>query len=101
KGISGFVLLWAIFILVNIRVCLSFNKRLRRSLFFALIGQKRSPPLRGVPKKAIVVVVKLVNSPTINCVLRLADDFFRRHRFFLLKDKQTLSINRPHFIFKR
>ncbi|WP_321047307.1 hypothetical protein, partial [Actinobacillus porcinus] len=75
----------------NTRVCLSFNKRLRRSLFFAqsrqkncrLVilnkvfltqsGQKRSQPLRVVPKKAIVVVVKLVNSPAINCVLRLAD----------------------------
>ena len=43
-----------------------------------------------MPKKAIVVVVKLVNSPAINCVLRLADGFFRRQRSFLLKDKQTL-----------
>ncbi|MDY6217158.1 hypothetical protein, partial [Actinobacillus porcinus] len=59
-------------------------------VFLTQSGQKRSPPLRVVPKKAIVVVVKLVNSPTINCVLRLADGFFRRQRNFLLKDKQTL-----------
>ncbi|EER47293.1 hypothetical protein AM305_08199 [Actinobacillus minor NM305] len=92
-----------------VRVCLAFNKRQRRSLFFAqsrrkncrLVilnkvfltqsGQKRSPSLRVVPKKALAVVVKLVNSPAINGVLRLAEGFFRRQRSFLLKAKQTLN----------
>ena len=44
-----------------------------------------------MPKKALAVVVKLVNSPAINGVLRLADGFFRRQRSLLLKDKQTLN----------